>query len=331
MANQCVLEESKYKGFDAYILTNGQVQLTIIPELGGKIISIQDLSTGREWLWRNPHLPLQPVAYDASFIEKYDTGGLDECFPAILGGEYPDEPWKGAIIPDHGELWCQSWNVHIVEESEKKIILKMSCHGVRFPYYFERNLTFSAESPVLVLDYQVTNLSSFDMPFVWSIHPLMNIEEGMRLLLPFEIKSVRLGAGVDGFLGESGSQHTWPVTKRADGQAIDLSLVPASDFGKAYKIYAYPLNGIAQIETGITDPGGKHSFIFRFRPKDITHISLWMNYGAWSGSGSEPYFNLGLEPCIGGTDALQNAKDLGEYGSLPAREAREWTLELLIT
>ena len=331
MANICSLQKRNYQGFESYILTNGHVQFCIVPELGGKIASIKDLSTGREWLWSNPYLTKESVVYGASFTEKYDTGGLDECFPAVLGGEYPDEPWDGISIPDHGELWSQPWDLTIVEDSEKKIILKMSCHGVRFPYHFVRTLTFSVKNPVLTLDYEVSNLSNFDMPFIWCIHPLINIEEGMKVILPPEIISLRLDSGTNNFLGESGSQIKWPQTKSADNRPIDLSQVPANNFGQAYKLYSQPLQGNAQVETVIIDQTGKHSFGFRFHPNEISHIGLWMNYGGWSGTGSEPYFNLGFEPCIGGTDGLSNAKDLGEYGNLPAKESCVWTLELLVT
>lgn len=330
MANICSLKKSEYQGFESYILTNGQIQICIVPEIGGKITSIQDLSTGREWLWRNPHLSTQSIEYGASFIEKYDTGGLDECFPAVLEGEYPQAPWDGIIIPDHGELWCQPWETTIVKSSAEQIILAMSCHGVRFPYRFERTLMILAESPVLTLDYQVSNLSNFEMPFLWCIHPLINIEEGMQVILPPEIKTLRLDSGTNNFLGENGSLIEWPQANRADNQLIDLSRVPANDFGQAYKLYTHPLKGDEQVEAGIIDPTGKHSFIFRFRPNEISHVGLWMNYGGWSGTGSEPYFNLGLEPCIGGTDGLSNAKDMGEYGILSAKKSRNWSLELLV-
>ncbi len=331
MANICTLLHSKHNGFDSLALSNGHIQVGIVPELGGKIRSIYHLSTEREWLWSNPYLPTQAAAYGASFIEKYDTGGLDECFPAVSGGAYPDAPWEGVLIPDHGELWCQPWNVEIVESSAQQIILAMVCYGVRFPYRFQRTLTLSASHPALMLEYQVNNLTSFDMPFVWSIHPILKIEAGMHLSLPAGVETVRVEGATNGFLGESGSLLEWPQAKSADLQPIDLSRVPANDFGQAYKLYTHPLKGSDPVETVIYDPAGEHSFAFRFRPDEISHVGLWMNYGGWSGSGSHPYFNLGLEPCIGGTDSLPKAKELGEYGLLPAKQSRAWTLELMVT
>jgi galactose mutarotase-like enzyme len=331
MANRCTLRETKEQSFTSFVLTNGHIQLCILPELGGKIISIQDLSTQREWLWRNPHLPLRPVVYDASFVENYDTGGLDECFPAVTGGAYPDAPWEGVIIPDHGELWCQPWDVTVVESSEAQIVLAMGCYGVRFPYRFERRLTFSAKSPVITLDYQIHNLTPFDFPFIWSIHPILNIEEGMQVRLPIGVDSVRVDSVTNRFLGESGSQLSWPQATNEDRKPIDLSRVPTRGFGQAYKLYTDPLAGDGFVETAVSDPTGNHAFTFRFLPNEITHIGLWMNYSGWSGCGSEPYFNLGLEPCIGSADSLTDNKRLGEYALLPAKQTRSWTLELLIT
>ena len=331
MANICALRQAKFHGFDSFILTNGHIQVCIVPELGGKIVSIYHLSTQREWLWSNPYLPAQAVTYGALFVDKYDTGGLDECFPAVSGGAYPDAPWDGVLIPDHGELWCQPWETEIVESSTRQIIVSMVCYGVRFPYRFQRTLAISAERPALTLEYQVSNLTSFDMPFIWSIHPLLHIEEGMQVFLPNGVETVRVEGAVNDFLGQSGSRLHWPQAKRADLQPIDLSRVPANEFGQAYKLFTHPLHGHDQVETAIYDPAGEHSLAFRFRPDEISHVGLWMNYGGWSGSGSKPYFNLGLEPCIGGTDALPKAKELGEYGLLPAKQSRAWTLELWVT
>jgi galactose mutarotase-like enzyme len=330
MVNACTFLETKYYGLDAYELTNGHIQVCVVPELGGKITSIQHLSTQREWLWSNPYLPAQPVTYGASFIELYDTGGLDECFPAVSGGVYPDAPWNGVIIPDHGEMWCQPWKVKVVESSAIQIILSMVCYGVRLPYRFKRTLTLAADRSALTLEYQVSNLTIFDMPFVWSVHPILNIEEGMRVSLPAGVENVRVDGAKNDFLGESGSRLQWPQGETADLQPIDLSLVPAKEFGQAYKLYTLPLKGHGQVETAIHDLAGEHSFAFRFRPDEITHVGLWMNYGGWSGGNSKPYFNLGLEPCIGGTDALPDAIKLGEYAVLPAKQTRKWKLELLV-
>ncbi|MNF17232.1 hypothetical protein D3C80_2206090 [compost metagenome] len=48
--------------------------------------------------------------------------------------------------------------------------------------------------------------------------------------------------------------------------------------------------------------------------------------------GKEPYFNLGLEPCIGWGDDLAYAVTHGlSHGVLPPVGERRWTLELGLT
>jgi galactose mutarotase-like enzyme len=330
MRNGCLLQEAKYQDFDALVLGNELTKVCVVPELGGKITSIQHVPTQREWLWRNPYIQAQPVVYDASFVEIYDTGGLDECFPAVAGETYPDDPWKGSLIPDHGELWCQPWDVRVIESSTKKIALGMGCHGVRFPYRFERMLTISSQSANIRLDYSVTNFSNFVMPFVWSIHPILNIEEGMRVVLPAGVKRVRIDSTTYRDLGEEGDQLDWPLAKIAEHQSLDLSRVRAKGYGQAHKLYSLPIIAGEMVETALVDKDGAHSFTFRFGADEITHVGVWMNFGGWSGSGSEHYYNLGLEPCIGGRDSLLNAKQLEEYAFLPAKGSRNWSLELSI-
>ena len=323
MVNGCSVERTKHAGFDAILLKNRFFQLVIVPELGGKIASIVHLASQREWLWTNPHLTQQSVQYDGDYVESFDTGGFDECFPAVAPGPYPNFPWEGIPIPDHGELWCQPWEAEIVASSQQQISLKTGCHGVRFPYQFERTITITADQPLIQLDYQVANQTNFEMPFVWSSHPLINIEEGMRLTLPTAIDTVRLEGGINNHLGENGELIRWPITNETD-----ISLVPAPSFGRAYKIFTPTLKGNSVVETAIHDPSGQHALTFRFSPQQIYHIGIWMNYGAWSGSGSTPYFNLGLEPCIGSKDRLDEAKEIGEFGLLPAKSTQHWTLEI---
>lgn len=326
MSDHCTVRTTRVADVPAIELANGRLTLTLVPAIGGKIVSLVDEASGREWLARNPHLPLRLPRYDGSFVEAFDSGGLDECFPSVAPVAYGAEPWRGTAIPDHGELWCQPWEVEIVESSDEAIVLHAVCHGARLPYRFERRLTLAAGAPTVALDYCVTNLTPFAMPFVWSIHPLLAIEAGMSLHLPTGVDRVRVDGSTPGFLGEAGSTCSWP-SPRAD---IDLSRVPLADAARAAKIFTPPLAGDEAVETLIRDEAEGHTFGFRFQPHEVTHVGVWMNYGGWSGSGSPPYFNLGLEPCIGGADSLETARQLGECATLAARSSRRWSLTLFM-
>lgn len=318
MTPSCRLDRLTVEGFEAWQLSNELLSLTVIPALGGKISSLTYLPAQHEWLWRNPHLPYIAPEYAASYVERYDTGGLDECFPAVNPGPAPTEPWTGTPIPDHGELWGQPWECEIVAESRQRHSLRMTAYGVRFPYRFERTLTVEAGQSSVKLAYRLTNFAPLPLPFVWAIHPLLNIAPGMRLHLPVE--QVRLAFATDPALGQPGEVLPWP---------LDLAQIPPPSSGQAVKLYTLPLGGSDPITAAITDPNSGRSFAFRFDPAEITHIALWLNYGGWSPlADTPPYYNLGFEPCIGGTDTLAEAVARDEVGRVEPRQTKTWQLEI---
>ena len=47
---------STIEGFNSLSIQTGVMELSIIPELGGKINSLRDSRTGREWLWQTSAL-----------------------------------------------------------------------------------------------------------------------------------------------------------------------------------------------------------------------------------------------------------------------------------
>lgn len=322
MTQPCSLHHLTIEGFEALQLSNGLLSLTVIPALGGKISSINDLPAQHEWLWRNPHLPYLAPQYGASYVEQYDTGGLDECFPAVNPGPAPSEPWAGTPIPDHGELWGQPWECEIVAESQQRLSLSMTAYGVRFPYYFERTLTIEAGQPTIRLAYRLTNFAPQPLPFVWAIHPLLNIAPGMRLHLPVE--QVRLALTTDPRLGQAGEVLPWPISN-----GFDLAQVPPHSVGQAIKLYTLPLNGSDLVSAALSDPGSGRSFTFRFDPSEITHIALWLNYSGWSPLAAiPPYYNLGFEPSIGGADSLAEALVRDDVGLAQPRQTKMWHLEI---
>jgi hypothetical protein len=46
LGNSCEVRQEQ--GFAAYVLASPEVELVVVPELGARIISLQDLRTGRE-------------------------------------------------------------------------------------------------------------------------------------------------------------------------------------------------------------------------------------------------------------------------------------------
>jgi galactose mutarotase-like enzyme len=318
------VSESQVQGFGALTLENGLIALTIVPELGGKITSLRDARTGREWLWASDRLPYRKLEYGVSYVEEADTGGWDECFPTVAACAYPLSPWRGAPMPDHGELWPQAWSVETVaDDATGGVSVRTRARGVRLPYTFARAVSLDPESSTVRLDYEVTSESEEEIAYIWSAHPLFAIEPGMRVELPPDAVMRPYSTVPPDLLSEQG-EYTWPLRVERDGRELGLARLPDASAGVAFKLWSEPLSeGRASL---VARDGALR---FSFDPRLVPQVGLWANLGGWSGTGGEPYYNLGLEPCIGAQDSLEEAVErYGLYATLPPRGARAWWLEV---
>lgn len=298
------------------VLENSRLRVEVRPTIGGKISSLLDVRTNREWLWRNPLLPIRTPRYADSYVMRNDSGGFDECFPAVAEGAFPTSPWEGVPVPDHGELWGLPWDY---EATAMRV--RMGVDGVRFPYRFERSLELSPHAPEVKLSYRAINRAPFPFPFLWSAHPLLAVEPGMRLLLPDEAP-LRIYGGSETRFGGLGSPIQWPRLLERD-----LSLIPRQSAGFAVKLFgASPERGWV----GLHDPKSASTLRMEYDPAHVPHLGLWLNMGGWTPfEGETPYFNVGLEPCIGAGDDLSLAvRHFRAHGVIPAKGETRWSLTL---
>ncbi len=317
------LVESQVQGFHALSLKNPILSLTMIPELGGKISSIRDLRTNREWLWNNAHLPYRHHVYGTSYIQEADTGGWDECFPTVAECSYPSEPWKGLRMPDHGEIWPNSWAAKVEGNASTQLSISTEVQGVALPYEFRRTISLHANSPTVRFDYSVRSLADSALNYIWSAHPLFVVEPGMQILLPEDTPMRAWSSFPPGFVSDK-EEHIWPVHAKANGNELDLSHMPNTTAGIACKLWSQSLS---QGYAALVAKDGE--FRFTFDPIILPQVGLWVNAGGWSGTGGEPYYNLALEPCIGAQDSLEEAVEhYRQYKTLPAHEVHTWWLEV---
>jgi len=306
-------------GFDAVQVNTGAVSVTVMPELGGKLSSLRDLRTGREWLWRHPRLAYRRAAHGDSYVAQADTGGWDECFPTVAPCEYPAPPWAGAALQDHGELWSQEARLEVEEGDD--VTLRTRWQGVALPYTFERLVGLAADSARLRFEYAVTNNADAPMQFIWSAHPLLALEPGMELRLPPAARFNRWATLPPDLLADDNGLR-YPLTVRG----IDLTALPNAAAGVALKLWSDPLHADDGWATLRARDG---EFRMQWDARQLPQVAFWMNLGAWAGDGGAPYFNLGLEPCIGAQDSLAEAVTKWNlFETLPARGSRTWRLEI---
>ena len=311
------------EGFDAIRVNTGVIALTLIPELGSKVNSLRDLRSGREWLWRHPRYLYELVPHGSSYVLKADTGGWDECFPSVAACAYPSEPWQGVGIQDHGELWSQASQFEI-EKYAETITLWSRWSGLALPYTFTRRIRLNENSSCILVDYEARNTSDQPINYVWSIHPLLAIEPGMELFLPASAQFNVAGSIPSDFVS-SEKKYRYPFV----ASGVNFPVLPETSAGCAVKIWSDPLSAGGGWATLRAKDG---EFKMRWDVTALPQVAAWMNFGAWSGDGGTPYYNLGLEPCVGAQDSLADAVTQYDlFATLPPHEPKTWALEIELT
>lgn len=311
------IAEHVVEGFGALVVDNGVVCATIVPDLGAKILSLVDLRTGRELMARSDR-PLVRPPYGARY-DRYDYSGWDECFPGIGEGPYPEEPWAGVAVPDHGELWTRPWRTEVVGDTIRQVV-----HGVHFPYTFARRIDFSGGDR-LVIDYEVDNHAALDLKALWSAHPMLAATPTMRVLLPEGVR-VRVDSSKDDRLGAYLAEHPWPRTRDRQGGEVDLDLMGSPGQGHVDKLFSTP---VPAGWCALFDEADEHFLAFTFSPSEVPFVGFAAIRGGWPPTG-QPAFVAVLEPCNGWPDRLDVAIARGAYVTVPAGGRLTWRLTVWV-
>jgi len=185
-----------WAGTPAVSLGNAMLEVTVLPKLGARIVSLRSRQTGREWLWQAkdgrglfPSLP-------GTLFEAGPLAGIDECLPTIA----PCVD-AGRKLPDHGEAWTSSWSTEVADGTITNQ-LDLEC----LPLRLRRRLALAGN--ILRLDYELTNLGSATVRYLWALHPLLAWRPGDRIELhgnsPVQLTAVQGGRLV------AGAQGAWP-------------------------------------------------------------------------------------------------------------------------
>jgi galactose mutarotase-like enzyme len=311
--------QTSVSGFPAVALRSALVEIVAVPSIGMKLTNLRRLN-GREWLWRSDQIPLAPPRPGASYVETADSGGWDECFPSVgpcpIPGASPGTP----PLPDHGELWSAAWT-STVYDSVEGTTLAGSARGTMLPYEFYREITLDPHEPLVRYRYLLRHTGDAPFPWIWSAHPLLNVQPGSVLTLP-DVAQVKVAA----------------MHGRQDLRENDVVSWPGAIGGYAAR-FTFPDGGgwaaklFGDMGWGgrmrLTDPRRGEMLEFVVRREEVPQVGVWINCRGWAPPGRSPYYNLALEPCIGAPDRLDLAAlEWNSAQILHPGEERRWSIDV---
>lgn len=313
------IHRTPHGSFDVVVIENTFLRLTIVPELGGKIVSLIRLESGHECLLQppEPERAYRARSYGDSF-EAYETSGFDDCAPTVAECLYPEEPFLANRLPDHGDIWCLP---SAIETAGEQIRLTTSLRSL--PLRFTRKIKLQENT--VRLDYEATNLRQSSVKFLWSAHPLLRVEPGAEIILPPEIEELEVSWSKDERLGKSGDRCTWPKAIERSGQIVALDRLVAPSASTAEKLFTPRLwEGFC----GMFLPRENESIALRFDPRLVPYVGIWLCQGGWPTTRAAKHFTVALEPCNGRPDSLEEAIRRNECAVLAGYGTIRWWLEI---
>lgn len=288
-----MISKSVSNGIEILTAETDHLIFSIVPELGGKIVSIYNKHLEKEFLWTNNKIPLQinePGAdYDSNFL-----GAIDELIPNDL-----TETIDSVEYPDHGELWTTQLQY---EQTNEKIRLlgRLRLSGL----YYSKTIYPDPGSPALFMEYTIKNEARVQRNFLWKLHAALQIQPGDKL-----VTSAATAQVVDPEYSrfKNTNPFNWPLIEDQDA-----SIVPAAnntmDF---FYLYDIPF-GEMQLLTN----KGEHVFSYRYDTKVFPHQWYFASYG-----GFLDHYTVILEPCTNMPMSVNEAKAKGQCAVLEPGES----------
>jgi galactose mutarotase-like enzyme len=287
------------------VLESSSLIVEVLPEVGGKIGQITDKASGRTFLVP-PQRPYSTIAVDGDWL-KHDTSGMDDCFPNVAAGRYPESPWNHVHLLDLGEWTHGTWKVQ--RNNRAEIVLSMK--GRALPYMVTKAIHF-VNDETLQIGYRVENIGQAPFKFLWSAHPLITVEDDFELKLPKG--ELDLSAfppdGVPGY---------WPMCR---GTRLSDQWIP---HGATLKVF---LSGLSEGWCSLLLPS--HTLRFSFDLEKVPCLGLWFNNFGFPSREGKPFRCIAVEPCTSPSDLLDELVPTA-YRRINPGESAEWKMRLSIS
>ena len=262
-------------------LESSALLVDILPEVGGKVAQIHLKASGCKLLVP-PQRPYRPIPVGGDWLS-HDTSGMDDCFPNVAAGAYPEPPWASAKLPDLGEWTHSSWKVKTSLSDE--LVMEMTGHAL--PYSAVKTIRFT-DDRTIEFSYCVKTSARFSLRYLWSAHPLIAVDGKYQLELP-------PGNMIFRQFPPNEKVYSWPIFQ---GNRISTEWIPR---GTTMKIF---VTGLAEGWCALVLP--RHTLHFAFDLHALPVVGIWFNNFGFPRDSNPPFRCIAVEPCTSPSDLLDN-------------------------
>lgn len=300
-----VSDEWTLRGMRAAVLENELLRVVVLVDKGADIVEFRYKPLDLDPLLRlpggprNPYVGLPSIAPPLGPFPDYYYGGWQEILPS--GGE--PSTYKGVDYGQHGEVTLVPWSCEVLEDAPERVAIRCVVRPLRTPLRLERTMTLERGRAALILDERLTNEAGEPLDVMWGHHVAFGLpflQEGARiassatrLLVHEEL------AGVEPRRLRPGQQSRWPEALSAEGEPVDMRVVPArTDPPRAEIAYLAGFEGPSWY--AITNPARRAGFAMRWDGDLFRYVWQWEER---SGARGYPWWGrtyaVALEPWTG--------------------------------
>jgi hypothetical protein len=283
-----------YRGFQACVLENDILRVTVLPQVGAKVHQMIFKPADRDLLYHHPRTEVRQPVFGVN-VDNWWTGGIDECVPTgapcVVDGEE---------LPYLGEAWSMPWTAQQVSATE----VTFTRDGVITPFRIERTMSLAPGEPFVRMRHRLTNIGTAPFRFIWGVHPGLPVGPATMIQIP-----ARTGVIQDSWpgdrLGASGATYPWPKRELTE---------PGPEPGGTWDMHY-----ATDLEDGwlaVWDAQWQSGFGMTF-PHDLFRcVWVWLVDGGWRGIRC-----VAVEPWTGYPGALDEAIAAGHARELPVGES----------
>jgi len=292
-----------YRGLRVVSVENRFLRLVILPEAGAKLWQITYKPHDADLLWNNARVAPARLPLNSGYDDVW-SGGWDELFPndeiAVIHGD---------TYPDHGELWTGRWEADPFsnrDEAGVRLTFVTPISSIRV----EKTIILREGDSRIYFAHRFTNLGRVPFPFLWKLHPAMEVSPHHRL--DFPAMRVLLEPAFPGTLAGASQENIWPHV-RIGPREIDLRCIPPATARQLYFFYG------AEMEAGwcaLTNTATGLACGWRFDSAVFPCCWLFATYGGWRNHNVAV-----IEPCTGYPLNFEAMQAAGRHQTLAPGES----------